>query len=278
MTRNRSTEFGIAAGLLILSIWTAATAAHAPAGDKGAWPHPTFYTVVARPGDTLARVAARYDVSAAALAEMNGLKGRSTLAAGEVLRIPTGSADTRKAVLAEALDRSAANYASPPKTFGAPGHDRTHEAQATQAVAPHVGAAFVDRNIAAAAAGRFVWPVRGPVISSFGTASDGERNDGINIAAMLGAPIHAAASGTVTYAGNELKDYGNLILIAHPGGYLTAYAHAQSIAVARGDRVEKGQVIGTTGETGGVDRPQLHFEIRDGLKPVNPVRLLAALP
>ena len=116
------------------------------------------------------------------------------------------------------------------------------------------------------------------MISSFGLASDGERNDGINIAAMLGAPIHAAASGTVTYAGDGLKDYGTLILIAHPGGYVTAYAHAQNISVARGDRVEKGQVIGTAGETGGVDRPQLHFEIREGLKPLNPVRLLAALP
>jgi murein DD-endopeptidase MepM/ murein hydrolase activator NlpD len=116
------------------------------------------------------------------------------------------------------------------------------------------------------------------VISAFGPAGNGERNDGINIAAMLGAPIHAAAAGTVTYAGDELKDYGNLILITHQGGYVTAYAHVQTLMVTRGDHVDKGQIIGEAGETGGVDRPQLHFEIRKGIKPLNPVQLLAALP
>ena len=115
----------------------------------------------------------------------------------------------------------------------------------------------------------------GSIISGFGRHGAGERNDGINIAAELGEPIHAAASGTVTYAGN-LKDYGNLILIAHADGYTTAYAHADSISVERGDHVEKGQVIGTAGETGGVDRPQLHFEIRHFVKPVDPGLLLVA--
>jgi murein DD-endopeptidase MepM/ murein hydrolase activator NlpD len=122
----------------------------------------------------------------------------------------------------------------------------------------------------------FAWPVAGPVIARFGPDGDGERNDGINIAAGLGAPIHAAAAGTVIYAGDELKDYGLLILIAHAGGYVTAYAHAQKIVVSRGEHVAKGQVIGAAGESGGVDRPQLHFEIRRNVRPVNPGLLLAA--
>lgn len=277
MRRTRNIDIGIAAGVLVLAIFTVSAAAPAMTADRGTWPHPTFYTVVARPGDSLAKLAARYDVPVADVARMNGLNPRAVLASGEILRIPGGSVATREAVLAEALDRTAPNYAPPPKTFGALSYVRAHEAQDVQEEAPRAGAALTDRSIAAASE-RFVWPVRGPVISYFGLASDGERNDGINIAAILGAPIHAAASGTVTYAGDELRDYGNLILIAHPGGYVTAYAHAQHIAVARGDRVEKGQIIGTAGETGGVDRPQLHFEIREGLKPVNPVRLLAALP
>ena len=122
----------------------------------------------------------------------------------------------------------------------------------------------------------FVWPLSGPIISKFGSAASGERNDGINIAAKAGEPIHAAAGGTVSYAGNELKGYGNLILIRHDNGYITAYAHAQSIAVKRGDRVEKGQVIGLAGQTGDVDSPQLHFEIRRGVEPIDPRPLLMA--
>jgi murein DD-endopeptidase MepM/ murein hydrolase activator NlpD len=124
--------------------------------------------------------------------------------------------------------------------------------------------------------GHFVWPLNGRVISTFGSVGNGERNDGINIAAKMGEPIHAAAGGTVTYAGNELKGYGNLILIRHDDGYVTAYAHAQSIGVNRGDRVEKGQVIGLAGATGDVDSPQLHFEIRRGVEPVDPKPLLMA--
>jgi murein DD-endopeptidase MepM/ murein hydrolase activator NlpD len=249
----------------------------ASAAESGAWPHPTFYTVVAHPGETLASLAARFGVSAAAVAKLNRINMDRRIIAGEVLRIPAGSSVTREAVLAEALDRTARNYAPPPKTFGAAGHIRTHELEAAREPVEHIDAATATGH-AGALSRLFAWPVRGPVISSFGPATDGARNDGINIAAMLGAPIHAAAAGTVTYAGNELKAYGNLILIAHPGGYVTAYAHAQSVVVVRGDHVEKGQVIGTTGVTGGVDRPQLHFEIRERVKPLDPVRFLAALP
>ena len=122
----------------------------------------------------------------------------------------------------------------------------------------------------------FVWPVSGDVISNFGSASNGERNDGINIATPEGTPIHAAAAGTVTYSGNELKDYGNLVLIKHEGGYVTAYAHADRLIVNRGDTVTKGQVIGYAGSTGDVSTPQLHFEIRHDTQPVNPRPLLMA--
>jgi murein DD-endopeptidase MepM/ murein hydrolase activator NlpD len=126
------------------------------------------------------------------------------------------------------------------------------------------------------ASGRFMWPVQGRVLSAFGAGTNGERNDGINIAAPRGTPIHAAASGTVTYVGNELRGFGNLVLIRHDGGYVTAYAHADEITVARGDSIKAGQVIGRLGATGDVTEPQLHFEIREGTRPVNPLGLLDA--
>jgi len=122
---------------------------------------------------------------------------------------------------------------------------------------------------------RFVWPASGKVIGGFGSSSNGERNDGINIALPAGAPIKAAASGTVSYSGDELKDYGNLLLIKHDGGFVTAYAHAEKLLVQRGDVVTKGQVIAYAGHTGDVSTPQLHFEIRHGITPVNPDSLLA---
>ena len=122
----------------------------------------------------------------------------------------------------------------------------------------------------AGSAPAFAWPVSGRVVSDFGTTASGGKNDGINISTAMGAPIHASASGTITYAGDELKGYGNLVLIKHSGGYTTAYAHAERLVVAKNDFVARGQVIGYSGQTGDVSSPQLHFEIRSNTTPVNP--------
>ncbi|WP_230531994.1 M23 family metallopeptidase [Microvirga roseola] len=120
-------------------------------------------------------------------------------------------------------------------------------------------------------AGDFRWPARGRVIAGFG-ANGG--NEGINIAVPEGTPVKAAEAGTVTYAGSEVKGYGNLILIRHENGYVSAYAHNASLNVKRGDQVKRGQVIATSGQTGNVTSPQLHFEIRKGATPVDPLRHL----
>jgi murein DD-endopeptidase MepM/ murein hydrolase activator NlpD len=128
----------------------------------------------------------------------------------------------------------------------------------------------------AANAPAFAWPVSGRVIADFGANTTGGKNDGINIATSPDAPIHASASGTVTYAGNELKDYGNLVLVKHSGGFTTAYAHADRLVVQKGDFVAKGQVIGYSGQTGDVSSPQLHFEIRANTTPVNPRNYLSS--
>jgi murein DD-endopeptidase MepM/ murein hydrolase activator NlpD len=142
---------------------------------------------------------------------------------------------------------------------------------------PAVQSASVTRAATPAPAGNvvFAWPVNGRVISGFGPAANGERNDGINIATRLDTPIRAAASGTVSYA-DTLNGYGELVLIKHNNGYVTAYAHADRLLVTRGDFVAKGQVIGYAGTSGDVTSPQLHFEIRNGVTPVDPQRYLAS--
>lgn len=121
-----------------------------------------------------------------------------------------------------------------------------------------------------------VWPVHGRVLSGFGPTADGLHNDGINIAARKGEPVRAAGPGVVVYAGEGMKGYGNLILIRHPNGLVTAYAHNESLLVKRGANVQRGQVIARAGLSGGLSQPQLHFEIRKGVQAVDPLRYLPA--
>lgn len=128
---------------------------------------------------------------------------------------------------------------------------------------------------AVAGAPHFLVPVKGQVVSNFGSMTGGQKNDGINIAAPEGAVVQAADAGTVVYAGNELAGFGNLILVRHAGGWVTAYAHLASMSVQRGAAVTAGQTIGSVGQTGPVGSPQLHFEVRQGSKPVDPAPYLA---
>jgi len=121
----------------------------------------------------------------------------------------------------------------------------------------------------------FIRPVSGQTIQGFGGDGSGQTNDGINIAAASGTPVHAADAGTVIYTGNELAAFGNLILIRHAGGWVTAYGHLAKIDVQRGATVIQGQPIGTVGQTGSATAPQLHFEIRQGAKPVDPAPFLS---
>jgi murein DD-endopeptidase MepM/ murein hydrolase activator NlpD len=121
----------------------------------------------------------------------------------------------------------------------------------------------------------FRWPVRGRIIAGFGPKPNGLQNDGINLAVPEGTPIKAAEDGVVAYAGNELKGYGNLVLVRHANGFVTAYAHASEILVKRGEAVKRGQVIARSGQTGNVTSPQLHFEIRKGATPVDPAQYLS---
>ena len=126
--------------------------------------------------------------------------------------------------------------------------------------------------------GRFPWPVRGRILASYGNTPGGGHNDGINIGAPRGTPVRAIDAGTVAYVGNEVKGYGNLVLIRHANGWISAYAHLEDLTVKLGDQIGPGQVIAKVGDSGGVAEPQLHFELRRGKKPVDPREFLTPAP
>jgi murein DD-endopeptidase MepM/ murein hydrolase activator NlpD len=119
----------------------------------------------------------------------------------------------------------------------------------------------------------FRWPAHGRIIQGFKSGG----NDGINIAVPEGTSVKAAESGVVAYAGSEIKGFGNLVLIRHPNGYVSAYANNGDIEVKRGEQVKRGQTIAKSGQSGNVASPQLHFELRKGSTPVDPTRYLAGL-
>jgi len=148
--------------------------------------------------------------------------------------------------------------------------------KAASAANTQVAAVTQAAPIAATGSGQFGWPVQGKVISKYGATADGLRNDGINISAPTGAPVVAAADGVVAYAGNELRGFGNMILIRHADGWVTAYAHNDSLAVKKGDSVKRGQTIARVGQTGNVTAPQLHFEIRKGTSAQDPMKYLGS--
>ncbi|MEM8703338.1 MAG: peptidoglycan DD-metalloendopeptidase family protein [Pseudomonadota bacterium] len=127
---------------------------------------------------------------------------------------------------------------------------------------------------AATSDAKFRWPVRGRIISDFGTKPGGGKNEGVNLAVPEGTPVKAADDGTVIYSGNELKGYGNLVLVRHSEGWVSAYAHNSELKVKRGDTIRRGDVIGLAGATGSVNQPQVHFELRKGNKPVDPLNHL----
>jgi murein DD-endopeptidase MepM/ murein hydrolase activator NlpD len=126
----------------------------------------------------------------------------------------------------------------------------------------------------AASTTEFRWPVRGRVVQGFGRQPSGSHSDGIAIAVPSGTQVKAAENGVVVYAGNELRGYGNLVLVRHDNDFVTAYAHNSELLVRRGETVRRGQAIARSGQSGSAQQPQLHFEIRRGSTPVDPQRHL----
>ena len=225
-------------------------------------------------GDTLAGVARRNHISIAELARANGLDPSAKIRVGMKLTVPVKSAAT----VAPAAQPAVAQVVSPPATrmaaMPADPHQKARLAQTTSVEDAPNAEAPIKASEATGALPTFRWPVRGKVITTYGAKTNGKANDGINLAVPEGTPVKAAEDGVVAYSGNELKGYGNLVLIRHSNGYVTAYAHASELLVKRGDTIKRGQVIAKSGQSGEVGSPQLHFEIRKGSTPVDPLQFL----
>ena len=219
-------------------------------------PQPRHH-VVAR-GDTVNAIARRNGVDRSALVRINGIEPPYTIKVGQVLRLPAPTE-----VAAAGPTAATAVTAETVEPLPPPSQSRPADAAAARLSPPAM-------PLPSRSAGRFLWPLRGRLISKFGAKEDGLRNDGINIAAPRGSFVRAAEDGVVAYAGNELGGFGNLLLIKHAGGWTTAYAHNEELLVRRGDRVSRGQAIARVGSTGNIREPQLHFEIRRGKSPVDP--------
>jgi murein DD-endopeptidase MepM/ murein hydrolase activator NlpD len=270
---------------------------------------------VVQRGDRLASLAASFGVSVRALAGANQLQAPYVIYVGQVLRMPEGAraAEPDQAQVADAaltvapaagpvvvddyvvrrgetlwaiakrvnvslVELAAANQIGAPYEVRAgqrlriPGPDGGTAASTVAAHRPSTGAP-------PALSGRgFLWPVNGKVIGGFGRTQQGQRRDGIDIAAREGAPVLAAEGGVVAYAGTGIHGYGRLILLRHGEGYITTYAHNAALLVEVGELVERGQVIARVGSTGDATRSLLHFELRKGRKPIDPETVLVREP
>jgi murein DD-endopeptidase MepM/ murein hydrolase activator NlpD len=223
---------------------------------------------VVEPGETLLGIARRFRVSHAALAQANRLKPYAKINIGDRLTIPGGNR--------EVAQRAPEPRLAQPRTVPAQRVAAAPVENARVVTPEHQTTESTEKTAQAAGAmPSFRWPVTGRIISGFGKRANGTENDGINLAVPEGTPIKAADDGVVAYAGNELKGYGNLVLIRHANGFVSAYANASALLVKRGDTIKRGQVIARAGQTGNVSSPQLHFEIRKGSTPVDPTKYLS---
>ncbi|CAA0092506.1 Uncharacterised protein [Starkeya nomas] len=245
-------------------------------------------------GQTLSSIARNYGLSRSALAAANGLDPNAQVQIGRKLTIP-GAGSTMVAAAPKPTTPAAAPALTPvaakqaattPVVAAAPAAAAAKPASvaaapAAQAEKPQTIAAVkpseTPDDARSDGGSQFRWPVRGRVISGFGPKPGGQQNEGINVSVPEGTSVKAAEDGVVAYAGSELKGYGNLVLIKHSNGYVTAYAHNSALDVKKGDTVKRGQVIAKAGQTGSVTSPQLHFEIRKGSQPVDPSQYLAGL-
>jgi len=230
-------------------------------------------------GESLHAIARRHKVSVDELKRVNGITDPSKVWAGKVLAVP-GRAGATASVAAPAPTATPPRVVQvTPRVVAAPPPEPETPAEPPQRTAARttggVGGTMTDAAPVPAAA-KFRWPARGRVIVGFGADQpDGKKSEGINLAVPLGTDIQAAEGGRVHYAGDGLKGYGNLILIRHANGWVSAYAHADQMLVKAGDEVQRGQVIGKAGKTGPVAQPQLRFELRKGSQPVDPLPHLA---
>ena len=249
------------------------------------------------PGDSLYKIAQDYGVDLSMLTQLNGFKPPYVIRVGMQIRLPSPVAVTASTPPSDPVVLPQPAPVRTPVVREPAMEAATPEPQ-TQAVVTSSPAANPQtaelpenlpdnlplpprRPVSTALASPpaldpkgFIWPLKGRILTRFGPIEKGLKNDGLNIAAPVGAPVRAAQNGIVAYSGNALKGFGQLVLIKHDRGYVTAYAHNQAILVKAGQQVQRGQVIARAGESGNVSSPQLHFQLRKGQKSLDPQPLL----
>jgi murein DD-endopeptidase MepM/ murein hydrolase activator NlpD len=256
---------------VVIPRYVSAGAAHEPARatQAAAAPRAAASVHIVEPGESMLGIAHKHGVTIVALAKANKIQPNAKISIGDRLTIPGGHPVAARPV-ASAPQLTKPSTVPAEKIASAPVQNArivTPEPQTTTESVTH-------KAEAAGGIPSFRWPVKGRIIAAFGAKSNGAQNDGINLAVPEGTPIKAADDGVVAYAGSELKGYGNLVLIRHSNGFVSAYANASELLVKRGDTIKRGQVIAHAGQTGNVTSPQLHFEIRKGSTPVDPTKYL----
>ena len=240
---------------------------------------------VVQPGESLIGIGRRYGMSLSEIARLNGMQPYTKVSVGDRIKVPGRGGNERVAAhqpqqvqqpVPQRVERPRVAQAAPPiENVGTVPTENARVATPEPAAQPQSPVKKAEA-VAENKMPQFRWPVTGHVIEAFGARPNGTTNDGINLAVPAGTPIKAAEDGVVAYSGNELKGYGNLVLIRHADNYVSAYANASELLVKRGDSVKRGQVIARAGQTGNVTSPQLHFEIRKGSTPVDPRKYLAS--
>ncbi len=234
-------------------------------GQRLKLPAPRTYTV--EQGDTLYRVSRMFGMSITELARQNNLRAPYNINAGQSLQV----ASHTPAPTVQTASYSVQPVVKTPETLKSMPAQKPAKIEKAVLAPPttvkkYTPKTFEDRG--------FAWPVKGKILSSYGPKESGLHNDGVNISAVRGASVNAANSGQVMYVGDALKGFGNLVLVRHANGWVTAYGHLDSVKVTRGQTLSQGDMIGTVGSTGRVDQPQLHFEIRRGSEALNPEKYL----
>ncbi len=240
-------------------------------------------THVVMSGDTVFSIARRYKVDMAALVRLNAISASYAISPGQRLLLPGHAGSTTATTAVAGLPTvnttklsSAAATATPAQqpVAQATAVAWTASSQPAIAMVPPPEVIGPIPKAPPRAGDKFLWPVDGKLLLKFGPKPGGLHNDGINIAAPRGSPVLAADNGVVAYVGNELRGFGNLLLIKHDGDWMTAYAHNEAILVGRGAKVTRGQTVARVGDSGSVVTPQLHFEIRRGIRAVDPAKQL----
>lgn len=253
-----------------------------PPGTRLKLPPPREYK--AKVGDSLSSIARLFNTSPSQVARLNRLSAPYALRAGMVVRLPPPqkemAARAQPVTTPDPTPSTAHSIVSPSPSFDDVLARNTQQGLLPAHTPPQattqtpVSAHSATQKIPPRAAGKFLRPVGGKIISAYGPKPGGLFNDGVNIAAPKGAPVRTAENGVVVFAGDGLKGFGNLVLVRHEDRWISAYGHLGRILVKRGQVLKRGESLGSVGTSGSVDSPQLHFELRRGTEPLNPVPYL----